>query len=478
MKIKPASPEAYRLIHDGTLALSQVESNGFRIDLEYLERTRRETQKKISEYEKLLKSDPIWNTWRKRFNKPNLGSRQQFGTIIFDVLGHKRKKSFQLEWVNGQQLEVEDNKNDESAFEDIRKSVPFVNIYLEMQRLEKADGTFLGGIHKEVVIKKKGAFLHPNYNLNVAASYRSSANDPNSQNWPIRNADTAGLIRRCFIPRKGHHMMEIDIKGAEVRVGYCYHKDPMMRRYLLDETTDMHRDMASQIYMVPPNEVDKNMRYCGKNMYVFPQFYGDFYISCAKAMWEAIVRMSLKTVSGRLVGDILSAKGIKELGLCDPAKEPQRGTFEYHMKNVEQDFWTNRFGIYGNWKKKWYDNYRKRGYFQMYTGFVVYGLYRKNQVINFPVQGAAFHCLLWGLIELQRWMRKHKMRSKIVGQIHDSLVIDAHKDEVADIAAYAHKIFSKLLPKAWSWINIPIEIELELAPLGAPWHDKKPYHLN
>ena len=166
------------------------------------------------------------------------------------------------------------------------------------------------------------------------------------------------------------------------------------------------------------------MRYCGKNMFVFPQFYGDFYINNARAMWEAIDAMGHE-VDGVPLKQYLKRKNILRLGACDAKQQPANGTFEKHIKKVEMDFWQKRFKVYNQWKRKWWDKYLENGGFPTLTGFRIDGVMGRNDVINYPVQGSAFHCLLWSLIQLNRWLRKNKMRSKIVGQIHDSIVADA-----------------------------------------------------
>src|SRR5690606_20675796 len=114
---------------------------------------------------------------------------------------------------------------------------------------------------------------HHNFIANKICVHNSS-DSPNFQNLPIRNPKMAKIIRSAFIPRSDRHVLvEIDYSGIEVRVAACYHKDPVMIEYINDPTKDMHRDMAAQCYLAPPEQVSKQMRYCGKNMYVFPQFY-------------------------------------------------------------------------------------------------------------------------------------------------------------------------------------------------------------
>jgi DNA polymerase I-like protein with 3'-5' exonuclease and polymerase domains len=185
--------------------------------------------------------------------------------------------------------------------------------------------------------------------------------------------------------------------------------------------------------------------------------------------------MDLKTPEGKGLRDHLLSKGIKKLGAHSREVEPVRGTFEHHIKEVQEDFWGRRFKVYGQWRKDWFDLYRRRCWFKMKTGFVCSGLLRKNQVINYPVQGAAFHCLLWVLIELQKWLNKNNMRTMIVGQIHDSLLIDAPEDEKMDVLYKCHDLMTRALQEAWPWIIIPLEVEIDTSVTN--WYEKAPFTL-
>ena len=69
------------------------------------------------------------------------------------------------------------------------------------------------------------------------------------------------------------------------------------------------------------------------------------------------------------------------------------------------------------------------------------------------------------------------MRSRIVGQIHDSIVADVHKDELDDFLQRAKKIMTRMLPRAWKWLIVPLTVEAEVSPLGGSWFDKKEVEL-
>ena len=141
------------------------------------------------------------------------------------------------------------------------------------------------------------------------------------------------------------------------------------------------------------------------------------------------------------------------------------------MRDVENLFWKVRFQDYTRWKERWYEQYRSQGYFDTLTGFRVSGDLSRNQVLNSPVQGSAFHCLLWSLIELQKELDKRRMRTLLVGQIHDSIMADVPLDETQSFLDLAQEVMTKRLRKAWDWIIVPLEIEAELSEVDGSWAD-------
>jgi DNA polymerase-1 len=461
----PYTRESYDLLHKGAVALSQVEAAGIRIDLGYLDRISKRVDRKISHLEsKILKSE-LGRKWRKRYGSvTNLNSNKQLGVVLFDDMGftcHKRTASGGY-------------STDEYTLSTIDH--PTVSLFREVNKWKTTLSRNSTGLRREI---GNDGMIHPFFSLHTAKTYRSSSNAPNFQNLPIRDPEMGKLIRSMFVARKGRQIVEVDYSGIEVRIAACYHKDPEMISYIEDKTKDLHRDMAGKCYMLPTSEITKTIRYCGKNMFVFPQFYGDWYIDNTRRMWDAIKGMNLVTESGVSLDAHLRRKGITERGRLDPKEKPTKGTFEYHIRNVERWFWNEKFKVYSRWKRNWYEAYRKRGWIKTKTGFICQGFMKKNEVINYPVQGSAFHCLLWSLTRLVRIeLRKRKMKTLIVGQIHDSIVADVVASELSEYLHIIDMVMTKLLAKTWDWIIVPLEIEIEVAPVGGTWADKQPWKGN
>ena len=455
MKIKATRADAYQLVHNGILALARAERQGIRIDTEYCRKKRQHLARKIDFLEKKVKSTKFYRRWRHIYGaKTNIHSNHQLARILYKEMKIEPPKVTE----SGQ------GSTDEGALEQI--DVPELKTILQIRKLSKIKETYLGAFVREA----NNGWLHPFFNLHTVKTHRSSSDKPNFQNIPKRDKEALHICRRALFPRKGHMLLEADFAALEVMISACYHKDPTMLKYLKDKNADMHADMAKQIFML--DELDKRLpshgllRQAAKNGFVFPQFYGDYYANNAKGLagWVGLPQkkwkkgMGIELADGSHIVDHMLRNGVKSFD-----------KFTDHMKAVEDDFWNNRFRVYNAWKKKWIEKYRKQGYLEMLTGFSCSGVMRKNEIVNYPIQGTAFHCLLFTFIRLDEVMRKEKWDSKLIGQIHDSIIMDVLPDELDHIEKTAHKIVREDLPAAWDWIIVPLEIELDKYEVDGPW---------
>lgn len=450
--------EGYRLLHEGVIALAKVEANGIHIDMESMAKTRAELEWKSAELKKDLLNSNLWKRWVRWYGvKADLGSGDQLGKILYQDLGFP--------------IPSRTDSGQPSVDEEALATIPLPEIpkLVRFLKYQKANGTFLSGIEKEVVSSR----LHPFFHLHTTRTYRSSSSEPNFQNQPVRDKEIAEIIRKNFTPRSGCVLIENDFKGIEVALSASYHRDPNFISYITTPGKDMHRDMAAQIFCIEPSQVSKDARYGAKNKFVFPQFYGDWFYTCAKSLWDWAIKGKL------MVGDVpmlkhLESQGIYALGDWGPndkETDPAPGTFIEHLQQIENDFWNNRFKDYGKWRRDWYDAYLEKGYFDILTGFRVAGTFGRNAVTNYPIQGSAFHCLLWSLIQVQRKIEENGMEAKIVGQIHDSLISEVPFGEVRDYLAMVENVTTKGLPWKYPWLAVPPEIEYEIATEN--WYKKR-----
>ncbi len=283
----------------------------------------------------------------------------------------------------------------------------------------------------------------------------------------------AEIIRKCYIPRKGRLLVEIDYGALEWRIASCFWKDPQMISYCHDASKDIHRDLGSRCYKVDSQLLSKDSRYCGKNGFVFPRLYGSYYLQIAQNMWQMIEDKNLHAGlddSSLKMKKHLRLQGIKRLGDCIENEEPKPGSFEHHIKGV-QDWFDNEFPVFTSSKKDWIEEYRRNGEFTMMTGFRIGGLYNNNFLLNVPIQGPGFHCLLWSIIEIQKEIERQKMRTKLVAEIHDCVLADVPHDEVQDFVPMCKEIMTERVRQHWDWIIVPMLVEVDVADDN--WHNKK-----
>lgn len=462
--ITPTTADAYRLLHDGTLAFARAEQQGLRVDLEYVEKKKLHLTKNIERQERNFKNTKFYRHWSKtvKNGKPNIYSNPQLSGFLYKI---KKIKPVKL-------TKTGKGSTDEEALQEL--NIPELNDLLEIRKLKRLRDTYLKGFTREQV---KGV-LRPFFNLNIAITYRSSSSNPNFQNIPIRDEEAKQITRKALFPRPGHQLLSFDFSGLEVAIAATYHKDPTMIKYITDPKSDMHADMASQLFMI--NKFDKyipehkKLRDATKNGFVFPEFYGSYYKNCAEGLacsWGELPRGKWKLEQGialpkGTLSDHLIGKGIKSLD-----------DFTEHVKAIEKDFWENRFPVYSEWKERWWKTYQKYGYITMHTGFTCSGLMGMNDCINYPVQGSAFHCLLWSFIQADKTMRMEKWDTRLIGQIHDEIVFDAHPDEIEMVSEKVQRITCIDLPKEWKWINVPLSIDADLAGVDESWAEQKEFKL-
>ena len=457
----PFDPAAYQLLQDGAAVLSEIEATGMRVDTDYLRKAIRRTERKIAGMEEALAGSDVTREWRKRFGaKIKLGSLEQLGEVLFNVMGLPAPE---------RKTATGRHKMDEESLTSVDH--PYVRDYLRIKTLQRALSTNLRGLLPEIV----DGYIHPFFHLHLVRTYRSSSSNPNFQNIPVRDEEIRDLVRAAFVPRPGRRLIEMDFSGIEVRIASCYNRDPKLIEYILDPTKDMHRDMAMECYRLPQAEVTKPVRAAAKGSFVFAQFYGDWYIDCAPRLWDLITKEKLATKSGVPLLEHLRSKGITHLGALDPRLEPTNGSFEKHIKEVERAFWNVRFRVYNQWKKDWFAAYQRAGYYKTLTGFICQTPMKRNDCINYGIQGSAFHCLLWSLIQLVKVeLKKRRMRSLVVGQIHDSVLADVPPGEQDDYIALVRQIIEKDLREHWPWIIVPMAVEAEGTETDGSWATKKP----
>lgn len=472
----PKTKEAYQLLHNGILALSAAERQGMCVDVEYCHDISDHLERQVKYLEKRLMKSEFITDWRRAFGTSfNHGSGAQLAVMLYSP-----------EYLNIEPIKYTDSKCpkcrgkgcgfchgrgenpsvDEEALQ--ATGVPEIEDLLRIRELKKAKDTYIGNFLKEQV----DGVLHPNFNLHITRTYRPSTDSPNLANIPNRNPEIKQIVKRALKARPGHKLVCADFKGIEVSLAYEYHKDPEMKKYLLDKTTDMHRDMSERLFLLDMKHLEeeskkayKAIRHSGKNRYVFPEFYGDWWKSCAGQLWADAHLQTHHIPTGSLVNH-LASKGIKNLS-----------QYEKHVESVEKWMWEEKWSVYTQWKKDWVKAYHEKGYFESKMGFMYQGVMDRKQAINYPIQGTAFHCMLQCII----WMHQESVRenwdSRICNQIYDDLMIDVHPDEESMVIERLRYYMKEKLQQHFSWMELPLDVEIEATPIDGSWYYKSEKHV-
>jgi DNA polymerase-1 len=433
--------------HKGLLAMGKIQENGIPVDQNYYETQKERLGKKIERMEDRLHEIAEKAGWKKvAGRKIDLESPPDIQKLLFEV--------FKLE-------PVKETKTGYAVDEEVltKLNIPFTRQLLTLRKIRKQRNTYIAQFLRETHNGK----MHPFFNLHIPRSYRSSSSEPNFQNIPVRDEDAKRITRSGIIPTKGNQLLETDYGSMEVRIGACHSRDPVLIRYIEDPNTDMHRDQGLAIFALTDKQITSEIRFYTKNCFVFPQFYGSFYKLCAVDLWENCIE--LETGEGKKVRDHLKDKGVISEG--SPFLD-----FEEHVRQCEYKFW-DMLGVHNEWQQRVIKKYQDIGYVEAYFGFRRGGYLKDNKIKNTPIQADAYLCLEWLLSEVVDIAEEEGWKSKIIGQIHDSIVNDAHPTEVEHVLRTIKQVGTINIRERFDWIIVPLLIEAELAEVDQSWYKKE-----
>lgn len=437
----------------GSLALAQIERNGIGVDVEYLEKTMQKIKTEVEDVKNALLNEPLikeWQSWKG--DKFNLDSGNQLGKFLYE---HKEFKCKSFTDRGGFATDAE-------ALGKLGLSE--LDSLIHYKKLDKVLNTFL----KNFWFERNGDVIHPFFSLNIATSGRSSSQNPNLQNISKHDKEYAPYIRKAIVPHKGQYLAELDYSNLEVYTGCFYHKDPQMIKDLLDPKADKHSETAGMLFLdikrQSDNHIDlfwelsgdKTMR-AGAKQFNFATSYGSYFESTSVSSWEALQHFKMKDGSPYI--DYLKSQGISTFL-----------QWKAHVKRVDEGFWNERFQKYGEWRKENYKLYKEQGYFDNYTGFRYKGMLSKNASSNWGIQGSAFNIMLGALTQLQDWLTANNKKSKICGQIHDSMILSLEPDEVKEVVTKAKWFMEEWSRETYKFITIPLRADVDISPtIGGDW---------
>ncbi len=374
----------YKILRDIEIPLAHVladmEYIGISIDEDYLKVLTCELDSNLSELE--IK---IFDLAGEKFN---LNSPKQVGEILFDKLQLKTRKK------RGK------SKNSTSAevLNQLAQEYEIAGLILEYRKYSKLKSTYTEAL--PLLIDKKDNRIHTTYNQTVTTTGRLSSSNPNLQNIPIRTEE-GNKIRQAFVPkdRENYFILSADYSQIELRLLAHVSEDEHLIN-AFKSGVDVHTLTASKVFEVPLSEVTKDMRYKAKAVN-FGIVYGQSKYGLAKALGikpdeaDNFIEKYFQTYPGIKAYMNNMVEKVEELGFV----ETILGRKRYLQSEISSP------------------NAMVREF-------------AKRAAINQPMQGSAADLIKLAMIDFSNKLKEHNLKSKMIIQVHDELVVEVEKSEL------------------------------------------------
>ncbi len=358
--------------------LYQMEVEGVKVDLQLLDKMSAEMHQQLDGI--------IENIYALAGENFNLNSPMQLQRVLFDKLQLPKGKKTQRGY-----------STDNDVLESLLDKHPIAQLLLDYRKVSKLLSTYIDGLKPLV---KKG-LVHTTYNQTLTSTGRLSSSDPNLQNIPIRD-DIGKEIRKLFCSKHGV-FVGADYSQIELRLVAAFSHDVNLLRYYR-EGKDVHTMVASEILGIPPEMVNADMR------------------RMAKAVNFGIIY------------------GISAHGLSQNIKISQAKAKEYI------DLYFKRFPKIKGYLEDCVDEAKSLGYVTTITGrrrqipelsssnYNV-RMFGERAAMNMPLQGSAADIMKIAMLKVDSAMKQAGLKSKIVLQIHDELIVDCFIEEKEQVKA-------------------------------------------
>lgn len=350
--------------------------------------------------------------------KFNINSPKQLGVILFEKL----KLPFAKKTKTGYSTSAD-------ILEKLRGEDPVIGLILEYRQLTKLKSTYADGLANYI---QEDHRIHGRFNQTVAATGRISSTEPNLQNIPIR-MELGREIRKVFIPKEGYLFLDADYSQIELRVlAHMSGDDRLIEAYKAEQ--DIHRITASQVFHTPLLEVTSTQR------------------SNAKAVNFGIVY------------------GISSFGLGQDLNITRKEAEGYINKYFETYPRVKEFleELVANGKENGYVTtyfHRRRPVPELSSSNFMQRSFGERIAMNSPIQGTAADIIKIAMIRVNRKLKGLKLKSRLILQIHDELLIETHKEEVVQVK----KI---LIDEMYQAANLSVPLEVEVNE-GSNWYNAK-----
>ena len=348
----------------------------------------------------------------------NINSPKQLGVVLFEHLSLPNGKKTKTGYSTAADV-----------LEKLAPDYPIVSKILEYRQLSKLKSTYADGL---AVYIQDDQRIHGKFNQTITATGRISSTEPNLQNIPIR-MELGRLIRKVFIPEDGYVFVDADYSQIELRVlAHCSGDKELIQAYR--EAQDIHRITASQVFHTPFEEVTDLQRRNAKAVN-FGIVYGISSFGLSQDL--SITRKEAQEYIERYFE---TYPGIKKF--LDDAVA--------HAK--ENGYVATMFG-------------RRRPIPELSSSNFMQRQFGERIAMNSPIQGAAADIMKIAMIAVDKELKNRKMKSRLVLQVHDELLIEAWKEELEEVK----EILKKGMEGAAS-LEVPLEVDMHV---GANWYEAK-----
>jgi DNA polymerase-1 len=358
--------------------LADMEFEGVRIDTNFLNTYSKELETEAARCEQ--------SVYDQAGIKFNLASPKQLGEVLFEKL--------QLD--KGKKTKSGQHSTGEDVLVKLAKENPIVEDILNFRELTKLKSTYVDALPQ--LVNKKTNRVHTSYAQAIAVTGRLSSNNPNLQNIPIRT-ERGREIRKAFIPRDSDHVIiSADYSQIELRIVAAISGDPAMCE-AFKSGKDIHTATAAKVFNAAETEVTKEMRYKAKSVN-FGIIYGQGAFGLSQNL--GISRTEAKEIIDNY--------------------KTQFANIQKYMEDTIAFCKTNGYVETLMGRKRWLKDINS-------SNFTVRGFAERN-AINSPIQGTAADMIKLAMIRIHDIFLRRKFKSKMIMQVHDELVFDAHKSEV------------------------------------------------
>lgn len=392
------NPKAVQLLHEVEMplarVLSTIECEGVNLDVPFLQE-----MSKTLEADSKAVQQKIFATAGQEFN---IASPKQLGEILFEKLklDPKAKKTKTGQYMTGEEILSKLEAEHEIA-----------SLILDFRELQKLKSTYVDAL--PALISPKTGRIHTSFMQAVTATGRLSSKDPNLQNIPIRTV-RGREIRKAFIPRDENHLiLSADYSQIELRIMAAFSKDESMLD-AFNNGLDVHKATAAKVFHVPLEEVTSDMRRKAKTVN-FGIIYGVSAFGLAAQL--AISRTEAKEIIDQYFVEFPKVKTFMDQSITDARENGYVETVLGRRRYLRDILSANM---------------NERGF-------------AERNAINAPIQGSAADMIKVAMIQIQDFLERENLKSKMILTVHDELVFDAHKDEVDYLKVQINKIMCEAM---------------------------------